>query len=313
MSNPSVFISSSAEGLPVARALSEHLGPFADCTLWRSRAVIPDPTIFESLREAAERSDFAVFVLTPDDVNPARGERFETPMPNLYFELGYLAGRIGISRTIVLSVRDPQGPRILPDDLGFHCIPVEIRTGDPASYAEPVLAHAASLIQSALSGIQPQVANKPIDFCSYFISYSWFDQPFATRLLDDLQSVGVRCWLDPKDIKVADSVLPQIDLSMQVHDKVLLVLSDSSVRSDWVNIEIQNALKLEQERNQTILFPVRLDDAILGATVPGVERVREKHILDFRDWHNDSSYQRAFSRLVRDLAISTSVESGGRD
>lgn len=313
MSNPSVFISSSAKGLPVAHALSKHLRPFAECTLWASSAFSPGRTIIESLTEAAERSDFAVFVLTADDATHSRGQQFDTPRDNLIFELGFLAGRIGISRTIVVVVGDPPQLKMPTDLAGIVYIPVEIRAGEPASDDDRALARAANLIQRALGDIQPRVADKRTDFYSCFISYSWNDQPFATRLHDDLQSVGARCWLDAKDMKIGDSLHDQVDRAIQVHDKVLLVLSHSSIRSNWVNVEIQNALKLEEARNQTILFPVRLDDAILQANVPGIERVMEKYILDFRDWHNKSSYQRAFSRLVRGLAISASVESGGRD
>jgi hypothetical protein len=44
---------------------------------------------------------------------------------------------------------------------------------------------------------------------------------------------------------------------------------------------------------------------------PEMSLVKEKYILDFSDWEDDKAYQRAFSRLVRGLALSASVESGG--
>lgn len=131
------------------------------------------------------------------------------------------------------------------------------------------------------------------------------------RLHEDLKTLGVRCWLDTKDMEVGDSLRSQIDRAIQAHDKVLLVLSDSSIRSPWVATEVENALRLGEARNQTILFPISLDDAVFQADVPALQRVRAKYIVDFHDWQNDSSYQRAFSRLVRGLALSASVESGG--
>jgi len=113
-------------------------------------------------------------------------------------------------------------------------------------------------------------------------------------------------------MKVGQSLHEQIHRAIQVHDKVLLILSKASIESEWVHVEIENASKRERARNQTILFPVRLDDAVLEASSPQIQQVKAKHILDFRDWEDPTSYQRAFSRLVRDLAVSTSIESGGR-
>ncbi len=40
--------------------------------------------------------------------------------------------------------------------------------------------------------------NNPIEFYSCFISYSHEDKSFAQRLHDQLQSRGIRCWLDEK-------------------------------------------------------------------------------------------------------------------
>lgn len=123
--------------------------------------------------------------------------------------------------------------------------------------------------------------------------------------------MGVRCWLDAKELKVGDNLAEQIARAIQAHDKVLLVLSEASARSSWVRIEVKNALQLERERRKTVLFPLRVDDAVLSVSgVPEIDRLKEKYIGDFSDWQDQSRYKPAFSRLVRDLAISASVESG---
>ena len=91
---------------------------------------------------------------------------------------------------------------------------------------------------------------------------------------------------------------------------MLLILSKASIRSSWVKLEVKNALQLELERKKTILFPIRLDDAVFEVSdIQEIDRLREKHIGDFRHWQDMRSYQRAFSQLVRDLTISASVES----
>lgn len=313
MNIPSVFISSSSEGLPVAKALAEHLDPFAECNLWAASAFDPGRTIIESLTEVAERSDFSVFVLTPDDVTHSRGQQFHTPRDNLIFELGFLAGRIGISRTIVVVAGSPPQLKMPTDLAGIVYVPVALRSDRPSKDDEPAFARTALVIQRAIRDLGPRSIPKRTDYYSCFISYSWDDQQFASKLHEDLQSIGARVWLDTKDMQAGAPIHDQINRAIQAHDKVLLVLSNSSVRSSWVSTEINNALKLEEARHQTILFPVRLDDSALESDAPIFNRLREKYILDFSDWKDDRAYQRAFSRLVRDLAISKSVESGGRD
>jgi hypothetical protein len=94
---------------------------------------------------------------------------------------------------------------------------------------------------------------------------------------------------------------------------MLLVISQASIESAWVSLEVKNALRLERERGKTVLFPISIDDAVFSASdVNGIGLLKEKHIADFRDWQASDRYKRAFSRLVRDLAINASVESSRR-
>jgi len=129
-------------------------------------------------------------------------------------------------------------------------------------------------------------------------------------LHDDLQEVGVNCWLDAKDLQVGGVLSEQIDRAVHAHDKVLLVLSESSVRSSWVRHELRNALRLEQDRKKTVLFPLSLDSTVFTAS-NGTEfdQLRHRYILDFANWDEPRRYKRTFSKLVRDLAIRASLET----
>ena len=73
--------------------------------------------------------------------------------------------------------------------------------------------------------------------------------------------------------------------------------------SQCVEQEVETALRLERaETGKTVLFPVRLDDAVF--TAPGgwpalVSNTR--NIGDFRGWTEHDKFKRSFSRLLRDL------------
>jgi hypothetical protein len=79
------------------------------------------------------------------------------------------------------------------------------------------------------------------EFYSVFISYSTKDQDFADRLHADLQAKGVRCWFAPHDVQGGRKLHEQIDEAIRVYDKLLLILSDHSMNSNWVKTEIANA------------------------------------------------------------------------
>ncbi len=98
-----------------------------------------------------------------------------------------------------------------------------------------------TLIQYARSLVQ-----KPIDYYTCFISYSSQDEVFAKRLHNDLQAEGVRCWFAPEDMKIGDKIRHHIDESIRVYDELLIVLSEHSLASTWVENEVETAFDKEQ-------------------------------------------------------------------
>jgi hypothetical protein len=148
----------------------------------------------------------------------------------------------------------------------------------------------------------PSLLSDPIQFYSCFISYSSKDQDFANRLYADLQNKGVRCWFAPEDLKIGDKIRDRIDESIRLRDKLLLILSENSIASDWVEHEVESALEEEGQRGRTILFPIRLDDAVMKSNKAWAALIRRtRHIGDFTGWKDHDSYQKAFDRLLRDL------------
>lgn len=146
------------------------------------------------------------------------------------------------------------------------------------------------------------LVTKPIEYYTCFISYSSQNQDFAERLYADLQSKGVRCWFAPEDLKIGAKIRSSIDESIYLYDKLLLVLSQHSVASQWVEQEVETALAKERKEQRTVLFPIRLDAAVMKIEGSWPALIRNtRHIGDFTFWKDHDSYQRAFGRLLRDL------------
>jgi hypothetical protein len=148
----------------------------------------------------------------------------------------------------------------------------------------------------------PSLLGTPIRFYSCFISYSAKDSGFAARLHADLQAEGVRCWFAPEDMKIGAKILDTIDDAIRLRDKLLLVLSESSIASGWVEDEVTKAFSEERQRGGTVLFPIRIDDSVFAASEAWAVKLRNgRNIGDFREWKKHGAYRKAFVRLLRDL------------
>jgi hypothetical protein len=113
---------------------------------------------------------------------------------------------------------------------------------------------------------------------SCFISYSSEDEEFCQRLHNDLQAAGVRCWFAPEDLKIGDRFHDEIEGAIRRHDKLLLVLTETSVGSDWVRTEVESALERKHRERKEVLFPVCLDDAIKRRRKPGPQTFADSGI-----------------------------------
>ena len=156
----------------------------------------------------------------------------------------------------------------------------------------------------------PSLLNQAIQFYSCFISYSTHDQVFAERLHADLQNKNVRCWFAPHDIQGGKKIHEQIDEAIRVYDRLLLILSEASMNSEWVKTEIANARQKELVQGGRVLFPITLVpfetvkkwknfDADTGKD--SAREIREYYIPDFSDWKDHDKYQHAFNRLLKDF------------
>jgi hypothetical protein len=195
----------------------------------------------------------------------------------------------------------------LPDDflLGCGLTTLQIRS--------------AKLSQPELEG--PQVAeiaekirnlgDQPLQYTSCFISYAEEDTDFATQLHGDLRRKRVPSWFAPHDIRGGKKLHEQIVDAIRQSERVLLVLSEHSMNSEWVKTEVANARKIENLEKRHVLFPIRLVsyeaikkwecfDADIGKE--SAKEVREYFIPNFSNWRDKVSYENALQKLIDDLS-----------
>ncbi len=126
---PVLFIGSSVEKLAIAREI--QCGFSHDqmvVTVWTDGVFRASQTSLESLLATVRACDFAVLLVSPDDIVVSRDVETPAPRDNVVFELGLFMGLLGRERTFVVK---PRGVSIrMPSDLlGFT--PVEYAEGTP--------------------------------------------------------------------------------------------------------------------------------------------------------------------------------------
>ena len=97
--------------------------------------------------------------------------------------------------------------------------------------------------------------------------------------------------------------------AIRINDVVMLVLSESSVNSDWVEHELALALEKERKEERDVLLPIALDESWKAKAVvktaieadPDWRPVKKRHVLDFSEWEDDVAFDAAFGKLLRGM------------
>src|SRR5258708_3580343 len=152
----------------------------------------------------------------------------------------------------------------------------------------------------------PSLLTAAIQYESCFISYAHQDEALAQRLYKDLQDKGVRCWFAPHDLQPGTRYRKGFEDAIYLHDRVLLLLSTHAVQSNWVAHEVETVLELGVLEQRELLFPIRLDEAVMHTTEAWAARLRgTRHIGDFTAWQDETIYQQRFAELLRHLKVKT--------
>ena len=147
------------------------------------------------------------------------------------------------------------------------------------------------------------LVGQPFEYFSCFISHSSKDKRFCDRLYADLQANHVRSWYFPADARWGEPIWGEIDRSIKVYDKLIVVCSKHSLQSVPVQREMERALNREDHEHKNILFPIRIDNYFIDCWEHRRKAdVLEKVVGDFRGWNrNAAKYDAALKKLLSAL------------
>lgn len=111
-----VFIGSSSPALDEAEHIQHNLHRHGiQCRLWTQNVFRLSHTTVEELIRMSKECDFAVLLLTPDDMTTSNSRKSPSPRDNVVFELGLFMGALGCERTYLVVAKGTQLK--LPTDL----------------------------------------------------------------------------------------------------------------------------------------------------------------------------------------------------
>lgn len=129
---------------------------------------------------------------------------------------------------------------------------------------------------------------------SIFLSHSWEDKEFVRRLAKDLEQVGAKVWIDEAEISLGDSLINKISEGVDNMDYLAVVLSKTSVQSEWVKKEVNIAMTMEIKNKGVKVLPLIIDDCIIPALL--IDKF-------FADFSCPKKYKSSFEIIVKKLGL----------
>lgn len=104
-----------------------------------------------------------------------------------------------------------------------------------------------------------------------------------------------------------NSYMEEIINSIQVFDRILLVLSEHSERDKYnhlLNTVVKTVLEKESSENLTILHPLQIYNSFDICTRTWARLIKQNHkIKNFIDWEDDNVYQEKVDKLLKSFQL----------
>jgi hypothetical protein len=172
---------------------------------------------------------------------------------------------------------------LIGDELVANWIPVTLQQLR-MTFAKGLCTHFQEkkvILERALAKLELTVVRSPFGSTTpgVFLSHNWNDKWFVRKLAAELQAYDVRVWLDEAELKIGDSLVAKVHEALGKAKYVVAVISRSSVKSQWVQQELQTAMSMQIATGEIRILPIVIED--VGDEMPIY--LRDKLFGDFRD------------------------------
>jgi hypothetical protein len=133
-----------------------------------------------------------------------------------------------------------------------------------------------------------------------FLSHTSKDKPFVRKLAADLRNYGHTVWIDEAEINIGDSLIGKIRDGLDMVDYVAAVISKDSLKSEWVNKELEIASNREIKEKRVVVLPIMIEHVDLPGFLEGKL---------YGDFSNEENYDERLQLLLRSLGDSEKTET----
>lgn len=155
-----------------------------------------------------------------------------------------------------------------------------------------------------------------------FISYSRVDAKVAQRIKKALEELGVECFMDSKSIELGDNYMKRIEEALSQCSALVIVISPTALKSNWVNFEIGQAIG----RGKTILPFLTVPGLELPDYLSNLQHTNK--LNDIRNYFNNLvqppaplppplPLEKTYTKYVRDISVSEihllKIQSSGKE
>jgi hypothetical protein len=128
-----------------------------------------------------------------------------------------------------------------------------------------------------------------------FLSHTSTDKPFVRDLKSRLEAHAVKdVWLDEAEIQIGDSLTKKIEEALKKTKYMGIVLSPRSIKSDWVEKELEIAINREISTREVVVLPLLYEKCDLPSFLLGKM---------YADFTSPSEYEESLSKLLRRLKV----------
>lgn len=129
---------------------------------------------------------------------------------------------------------------------------------------------------------------------SVFLSHNHADKPFVRKLARDLESHGIRYWLDEAEMKIGDSLIQKIRDGIDNIDFFAVILSPNSIDAPWVVNELDVAMNHQINGKNIKVLPIMLKECGLPGLLVGKL---------YADFQAESKYEESFKILLNTVGV----------
>lgn len=158
-----------------------------------------------------------------------------------------------------------------------------------------------------IKDILKETISRKLPQAKIFISHSSIDKPFVHKLKEELsKDSSLKFWIDENEILSGDDIQKTISDSLKEMDYLLLVISENSTKSPWVNFEVSQFMGFAENKR---IIPIILSKG-QKFSEPIDNLIRRLNYLDFSDKKN---WQKNITSIKFALSTGSGIENSSKD